>query len=604
MKSRFVPQPLRQVLSLLEGEERKFFAPLMSMMAVTALLDALGIVSMMPFLGVLSNPELIQSNWLLSAVFHYLQFSDRRSFLVFLGLVVFSFLLVSLAFKGITAWAIFRFGYRCEFSLGRRLLEKYVRQPYEWFLSQHSANLGKTVLSEVEQVVSGFLLPLMQCAAQLMVLFVLIVLMFIVDPFVASVILCSLGAGYLLIFQTIRRKLLALGRNRVLINERRFGSVTEIFGGIKDIKVSNKENAFLRHYDLSAREYARLQAVAKSAFYLPRYAMEALAFGGILLVSTYVVSEHASFENAVPVLALYALAGYRMMPALQQTFAHLGQLRFTYPAFVSLHRDLTKLATTPGLNSSSDSLSFKRCMRLDRVSYTYPGSTFSSLKNISVDIAVNSTIGLVGATGSGKTTTVDILLGLLNPQSGRVLFDGKDLNNLNKSSFSAIIGYVPQEIFLLDDSIAANIAFGVPASAIDMTSVESAARIASIDEFVQSQLPDGYRTRIGERGVRLSGGQRQRLGIARALYHRPQLLIFDEATSALDNVTEDAVMKALQELHGKITIVLVAHRLSTVRKCDIVYLFDGGHIISHGSYEKLLQHNVKFRQLVVGNSGG
>lgn len=593
---------VKRVIELMTSTERRYAVALLGMIVIMALLDALGVASIMPFMAIIANPGLVDSNRYLSAIFIALGFKDTRTFLVFLGGIVFTMLVVSLAFKGLTTWAILRFTFACEYSLGRRLLLGYVHQPYEWFLNRHSASLGKTILSEVEQVVSGYFLPLMQCAAQAIASAVLLLLLVLVDPVLAFYIFMALGTAYALIFMAIRKRLAVLGRERVESNESRFEAVTEIFGGIKEIKVTGTESAFVQRYDTPAKRYAKHQASAKTAFFLPRYAMEAIAFGGMLLVAIYLVGMSDGLQGALPVLALYAMAGYRLMPALQQVFAYVSQLRFSYPALVVLHEDYAGLDRKEGCRGETMPMQPVHLVELEDVTYAYPGSDQPALNKLAIRIPVRSSIGLVGTTGSGKTTTVDVILGLLTPQSGSLKVDGQPITANDRSSWAQTVGYVPQHIFLSDDTIAANIAFGIPEQDINIEAVKDAAKLANLRDFIESNLPNGYFTKVGERGIRLSGGQRQRIGIARALYRRPQLLVLDEATSALDNRTEHAVMKAVQSLSRKLTIVLIAHRLSTVRACDTIYLLEHGSVIGQGSYDELLATNDKFKQMATVSS--
>jgi ABC-type multidrug transport system fused ATPase/permease subunit len=289
------------------------------------------------------------------------------------------------------------------------------------------------------------------------------------------------------------------------------------------------------------------------------------------------------------------------MPALQQIYSHLTKLRFSGPALDRLHEDLMTLAPDPGAGLAVQpavSMGLSRGLQLDEVTYRYPGAPRPALTALSLEVRARSTVGLVGATGSGKTTAVDVMLGLLRPESGQLRVDGTPITPDNARAWRRTVGYVPQHIYLVDASVTANIAFGIPDDQIDHAAVARAARIANLHDFVIRELPAGYGTLIGERGVRLSGGQRQRIGIARALYHQPKVLILDEATSALDNLTEQAVMDAVTNLSGEITIVLIAHRLTTVRDCDRIYLLEQGILTGYGTFEELKETNLRFRAMV------
>jgi ABC-type multidrug transport system fused ATPase/permease subunit len=315
----------------------------------------------------------------------------------------------------------------------------------------------------------------------------------------------------------------------------------------------------------------------------------------------YLMAQSGSFASALPIIALYAFAGYRLMPALQQIYGALTQLRFAGPALDALHKDLMSLQPA-GPNTQQPAMPLTQAITLNNIVYCYPNAATPALKGISLTIPAKSTVGLVGATGSGKTTTVDLILGLLDAQEGALAIDGQPITDHNKRAWQRAIGYVPQQIYLADDTVAANIAFGIEPEQIDQTAVEKAAKIANLHEFVISDLPRGYATTVGERGVRLSGGQRQRIGIARAMYHNPQVLILDEATSALDNLTEQAVMEAVHNLGHEITIILIAHRLSTVKECDTIFLLEKGELKGRGRFEELAHTSEHFRAMAASRS--
>ena len=299
------------------------------------------------------------------------------------------------------------------------------------------------------------------------------------------------------------------------------------------------------------------------------------------------------FNNALPVISLYVFAGYRLMPALQQIYYALTQITFVSPSLDKIYEDLKDLNKT-NLSQDQTIQSINESIDLKNINYNYPNAEKKILKNINLSIKAKTTTGIVGATGSGKTTTVDIILGLLEPQEGTLEVDGNVITNKNLRSWQSLIGYVPQHIYLADDTIAANIAFGKDLKDIDPQNIERTAKIANLHKFIIDELPKKYETIIGERGVRLSGGQRQRIGIARALYNNPKLLILDEGTSALDNYTEKAVMDAVNNLPKEMTIIIITHRLDTIKNCDVIFKLDKGKLIGQGTFDELI-NNKKFR---------
>lgn len=592
---------IKKLLDLLTLSERKRAFSLLCMMLTAALLDMIGVASIMPFMAVLANPELVETNALLRTVFTQLGFTDPQQFLFALGMLVFVLLVVSLAFKALTTLAQFRFTLMREYSLSRRLVEGYLHQPYSWFLSRNSADLGKTVLSEVGTVIHQGVTPVMTLIAQGAVTIALLGLLIRIDPKLALIVGLTLATSYALILKATQRLLTRLGHERVKANQGRFSAVSEAFGASKEVKIGGLEQAYINRFSGPAQTYARHQATVQVISQLPRFALEAIAFGGMLLVVLHLMAQSGSFPRALPVIALYAYAGYRLMPALQQIYGAVTQLRFAGPALDALHADLMSLQPEHP-NPSQDAIALKRAIVLNRIQYSYPNAPHPALKNLSLTIPAKSTVGMVGVTGSGKTTTVDLILGLLEAQEGTLEVDGQVVTEHSRRSWQRTIGYVPQQIYLADDTVAANIAFGIQAKDIDQVAVERAAKIANLHEFVINELQQQYQSTVGERGVRLSGGQRQRIGIARALYHNPQVLILDEATSALDNVTEQAVMEAVHNLGHEITIILIAHRLSTVRVCDTIFLLEKGELQAQGTFNELAQANERFRAMAANHS--
>ena len=589
---------LKKLFSLLTKPERKHAGVLMGMILVMAFLDMLGVASILPFMAVLANPELVHSNAVLNTAFtisHHIGIHTSEQFLFALGVLVFVLLVVSLAFKALTNYAQIRFALMREYSIGKRLVQGYLHQPYSWFLNRHSADLGKTILSEVQKVIDFGMVSLMTLMAQSTVVLALLILLLVIDPLLAFSVGGVLGLAFATIFAALNGLLKRLGHARIQANEERFTAISEAFGAAKEVKVGGLEQAYSQRFAVPASIYAQSEASARVIAQLPRFALEAVAFGGMLLIILYLMAKSGSFAATVPVIALYAFTGYRLMPALQQIYYASAQLRFAGPALDVLHQDLISLQAVDAPQDHLSSLPLTQAITLSQVSYHYPNASQPALKGIDLNIPAHSTVGFVGATGSGKTTMVDVILGLLEPQEGHLSIDGQPLTATNRRKWQRTIGYVPQHIYLADDSVSANIAFGVHAKDVDQQAVERAAKIANLHEFVVSDLPQGYSTSVGERGVRLSGGQRQRIGIARALYHSPQLLILDEATSALDNLTEQAVMEAVNNLGHDITIILIAHRLSTVRQCDQIYLLDRGKVKAMGNFEELQKRNEQFK---------
>ena len=587
-----------KLYDLLSLSERKKALALIGMILIMAALDVIGVASIMPFIAILGNPKLIESNIILNQIYIRFGFNDRHEFLFGIGLGVFILIVVSLAFKALTSYVQTSFTHMREFTIGKRLVEGYLDQPYSWFLNRNSAILGTAILSEVGTVIGGGLIPFMTVIAQGAVTLSLVLLLLLVDPVLALTTCIVLGSAYLIIFALMSNSLKRLGLASTKANQERFTTISEAFSATKEVKLGGLEQNYIKRFSRAAEAYASCQAAALVIAQLPRFVLEIIAFGGMLILILYIMAIHKEFTEAIPIIALYAFAGYRLMPALQQIYGALTQLRFIAPALNRLHKDLIDIQKKVKQKENSTPFEIKSCINLNKIIYRYPNSNKDEIKEININISVNKITGIVGSTGSGKTTTVDIILGLLTPQKGTVTIDGTVINEKNLRQWQNIIGYVPQNIYLADDTVGANIAFGVEKRNINYEKIEKVSRIANLHDFVVNNLPNGYSTNIGERGVRLSGGQKQRIGIARALYNNPKLLILDEATSALDSITEKVVMEAVSKLGQEITIIMIAHRLSTVRNCDQIYMLKNGQIEASGTFLELLRGNMEFAAMV------
>jgi ABC-type multidrug transport system fused ATPase/permease subunit len=592
-------QTLKKILFFLTFQERKYAFFMLGLIIIMAFLDMLGVASIVPFIAVLSNPELVETNSILNTAYRASKNFGLKTpdqFLFALGILVFIMLVFSLSFKALATYVQASFTMRCEYSISRRLIEGYLHQPYTWFLSRNSADLSKNILSEVEEIVFTGINPMIGLITHSTISIAIVSLLIFVDPKIAIIVALTLGSSYIFVFKFVRRIVTQIGLQRLKNNETRFTSVSEAFGAFKELKVRGLEQFYIDRFSVSAKIFAKNKAVLSILSQLPRYILELIAFGGVLLLVLYLMNQTSNVENILPILALYVFAGYRLMPALQQIYGAISQLRYIAPALDNLRDDIVNLKPD-NLDQDQGTLSLKKAITLNHIHYNYPNVLRTALKDIHITIPAYSTVGFVGATGSGKTTIVDVILGLLNCQKGSLEVDGKVIEKNNLRSWQRSIGYVPQQIYLADDTIAGNIALGIDSKKIDQKAVESAAKIANIHEFVVNELPLQYQTTVGERGIRLSGGQLQRIGIARALYNKPKVLIMDEATSALDNITEKEVMEAVNKASLNTTIILIAHRISTVKECDIIFLLENGELKVQGTFEQLKKSNNYFREI-------
>jgi ATP-binding cassette, subfamily B, bacterial PglK len=599
-------QTLQAILKLLSRRERWQLLLIFLIMLPNALMQVAGIASVMPFIAVLAQPELVERNALISSAHALMGSPPLEQFLIVLAAGALVLLFLGNGLAALTTWIIIRFSYMRTHTLSRKLLGTYLDQDYGFFLNRNPSDLSKNVIQEVNELVSGFLIPVLQVAANAAVVAAILAMLILVDPMLAVTVGLLLGGAYAFIYWGFRRRVRRLGQLRLKANARRFKTVHEAFGAIKDIKVSNREDYYLGTYAGASYAFARNQASHALISQLPRYALETIAFGIVLLIALYLVTAGDSMEKALPMIALYAMAGYRLMPGLQKLFDMTARMRFSGPVVERINSEMERLHTAhpvklpsnpKDLTGESTELHLNDRLELQSITFRYPGMDRPVLDRLDLSIKARTSVAFVGGSGAGKSTLVDIILGLLEPESGRLMVDGQVLTREDLPYWRRRLGYVPQAIYLSDDTLRRNIALGIPDRRIDDQAMIRAAKTAAIHDFIVNELPGGYDTFAGDRGIRLSGGQRQRIGIARALYHNPDLLILDEATSALDGATEAAVMEAIERLSGEKTVIMIAHRLATVRNCNVLYLLDKGRIVASGTYDQLMAGEPAFRRM-------
>ena len=595
----------RKLFALLDARERRNFWWLAVVMLLVAAAEIAGFSAVLMLLNIISAPEKIQSVSALAWVYERFGFTSAFEFQVVLALSVLGVVITGLAIKAAGTHAINRYSSMRGYTISTRLLSAYLRHPYPWFLQHNSAELEKNVLNEVDGLVARVITPSLRLVANSILAVSILGFLLMVDPLVTLFCGGVLGLVYAPIYLGVRGQMVRVGNDMKEALEARYLVTKEATGGIKDVKVMGLEEVYVQSYSVEAQRSARAIARMGLVAELPRFILEAITFGTLVsLILLLLFRNGGNVTEIVPTLGVIALATMRLLPSLQQIYFGLVTIRSAGPVLDAIVADFAASpppAAIPG-PSSQPPMRLERELALDRVSFAYDSAERPTLHEVDLTIPARTTVGIVGGTGAGKTTMVDLILGLLAPDAGVIRVDDTALTAENLRSWQASIAYVPQTIFLTDDTIAANIAFGVPKAEIDRAAVERAARVAALHDFILSDLPGGYDTRVGERGVRLSGGQRQRIGIARAMYRDPTLLIMDEATSALDNVTEREVMEAVQRIRADKTIILIAHRLSTVRSCDTIFLMERGRLRAEGSYDRLLATSDEFRRMVGGGS--
>lgn len=590
-----------KIFAIISSAEKKKMAWLLLAIFIMGLMETAGIASIMPFLAVLSNPGIIQTNSFLSKFYQITSVANQTQFLFVLGLGVLIVLICSNAFSAFTNLLLLRFIYFQGHELSCRLFGQYLSRPYSFFLNHNSSDLTKNIISEVHRVVVGVLTPLMQITSRTIIALCILGLLIVLDPLLAFLILTICGGSYIAVFMLARKKLAERGKINTRTQSQRFKLAGEAFGGIKDLKLLNRESYYLNRYLAPSHDFALSEATGQAITILPKYALEAIVFGGMMLIMLYLIGVKQQINHVLPVLGLYAFAGYRLMPGFNQIFQGSSLIRYHFAALDiihdHMHNPIIRKQNIETISQPDKKVTFNKEISLKSVSFSYSGSDSTIFNDLSISIKENTTIGIVGTTGSGKSTLIDIILGLLRVDSGNFLVDDVEIDNHNMKSWQKNIGYVPQHIYLADDTVTRNVAFGIPDDEIDSSAVIQAATVANIHDFVTNELPQSYETTLGERGVRLSGGQRQRIGIARALYHDPKLLVLDEATSALDGLTENAIIDAINKLSGSKTIIMIAHRITTVKECDKIFVMENGKIIAHGSYNELITSCEQFRAI-------
>ena len=592
----------RKAWALLDRRERRNGIVVLAVAMLTALASTGMVASVLPFLTVLSDPQSIQTSARLSWAYDTFGFQSPHGFLVALGLGAIAVIATSAALQIANVYSISRFSLMCVHSLSLRLMTQYLGQPYEYFLTSHTGAMSTRVLAECSEFVSRFLRPASNLLTASVLLLSLLGFLMWMSPLITVIAFSVLGGAYGGLYMLGRRRIRRLGLERSQANALRYRMAGEALGGVKDIKLLGREASYIDRFGDPSLRVARTQMDIELISQLPKIAVQAVGIVGVVVICLVLVqSTGLEAEGAVagvlPLLGVFAFAAQRMLPELGKLYGSATMIQSGRAAVELLHADLVERPAGRLPRGTERPLGLTRDLRMEAVSYRYPNADRAGVSDVSLTFRAGERVGIVGGSGAGKTTLADILLGLLRPQEGRLLVDDVAVDDDNVSAWQRTVGYVPQEIFLTDATVSENIALGLPPEEIDEARVRRAARIASLEAFVETELPEGFATRVGERGVRLSGGQRQRIGIARAMYHDADLIVFDEATSALDNLTEREVMQAINALPGDKTLVMIAHRLSTVRNCDRIIVLSEGQVASLGSWDELLVSSPEFRRI-------
>lgn len=589
----------QKLLYLFTTRERWQIAGLFILILIGAGFETLGVGLVLPFISLLENPQRVQETGLLKWVYQAVGEPELRQFLIWASLGLIGIFLLKNAYL---TWLNYL---QCTFTnnkiveLYSRLFRAYLYSPYTFHLQRNSADLIRNLSSETVIFFSGVLIPGLLAITEVTILGCIALFLLILEPITFLAAAGGIGIATIIFYRMVRQKLSDLGWQRQDHQGQMIRMINHGLGGIKEAKVLGREPFFIdefeKHNIYSNRALKFYQVVSQ----LPRFFIETVSIVGVMLIVVFVLAQGRDFSDVIPTISLFAAAAFRLMPSINRILNAVTTMRFSSSSVYVLYQDLMELK--PVLNRQvvySRQVAevqpvFKKEIALQNVFYRYPGASDNALKGVSLTIPKGTSVGFVGYSGAGKTTIVDVILGLLPPTEGQVLVDGRDIHE-DLSAWQRLIGYIPQSIYLCDDTLRNNIAFGIPADEINEDWIESAVESAQLTELVKS-LPEGLDTLVGERGVRLSGGQRQRVGIARALYHNPEVLVMDEATAALDNQTEAGVMEAVEKLSGEKTLIIIAHRLSTVKNCERLYFMSQGKIVDSGTYDELCQRNREFQ---------
>jgi len=590
---------VKKILYLLPAGDKYKLLALFVLMLLAAALEVAGIGMIPAFVAIVADPDKVMQHGAVGNLLEYLGITAPRELLIWGGATLIAVFVVKNTYIIFYYYIEARYTYNRFYKIAHRLMSSYMQAPYTFHLKRNTAELLRNSNHEVRLLINKIIRPSLNLAKEMLMTLAIIIFLLVLEPIITLVVFMLLGSsvgGFMMLTQ---KRMKQYGKEDQLHRSGLIKALNQGVGGIKDARVLNREAEFIEKFRFAAFRSSYLMRMYEFVSKIPKPIVETMAVAGIMLIAVLMVLQGREVAAIVPVLTLFAMATVRLMPALQNITKALTQLRYNIVVVDPLYSDIRELAEYRKnfLNDrkKQERVVLEKSIEARDIHYRYPGSDEWALDGISFMIQSGQSVAFTGSSGAGKTTIVDILLGLLDPVKGEILLDGKNIQD-QLSAWQRNIGYIPQFIYLSDETLRNNIAFGIPEKEIKDQNIWRALRLANLDEFVQ-RLPKKLNTIIGERGVRLSGGQRQRVGIARALYHDPQVLVMDEATSALDNTTEKQIISAIDQLRGERTIITVAHRLTTVMNCDVIYFMRNGKIEANGTYNELVLQNERFKVL-------
>jgi HlyD family secretion protein len=595
---------LKSLFLLLTPSQRKNLFLLQFLVILMSFAEIASVFSIGPFMALIGNLEQLHGDSFLAKAYEFSGISNENNFVIAFGLAVIFILIFSALLSTFTLWRLAMYGARVGSDLGNRLFSYYMSESWLFHAQANSSDFINKISVETTRVTGSIILQLMYLNAKMMLALFLSLTIFIFNPSVALSGALIFSLAYFFIYRLAKRQLAINGKKISQENQSRLQLMSEGFGGIKEILLLGRQQLFNKRFFDASNNFFNAWGNSQVLSSVPRYFMELIAFSSaVLLVMFLIIANQNNLSSILPMVSIYALAGFKLLPAFQQIYFSISTIQGNIASYDNLKIDLQSSAKKSlpdwqylGSKITEEKIEFQSSIQLSNITFGYPETSKPLITNLTIKFPKNQVIGLVGPSGSGKSTIIDILMGLIDPDSGFVGYDEKILKLHQKRALQNKIGFVSQAIYLADTSIKENIAFGIPPHKINNQKIANAIKLANLIDVIQS-LPDGINTLVGERGVQLSGGQRQRIGIARSLYNDPEILVFDEATSSLDGLTEKLIMEAIDSFAGKKTIILIAHRLSTVKNCNLIYFIDKGQVTDKGTYQHLITTNSSFKKM-------
>ncbi|MFT5707703.1 MAG: ABC-type multidrug transport system fused ATPase/permease subunit [Oceanospirillaceae bacterium] len=595
------------LFNMLTSKQKTKMVILQVFFFLSAVMQVAGVASLAPFIAVISNSSVIETNLVLNYLYEFLNADSLKMFLLQYAVLVAGFIFIGNIIAAFVLWLLFHFSINTGAALQNQLYTNYMANEYIFFANKNSSTLIANITSQIPRLVYMVLQPILSLISQFFIVVIIIGGLIYLDPMLAFSSALIIFGIYSLIYIFLRKEMVVSGATITEVMERKLVLLNESIQGIKEVKLLNVEKWYQQELNATTMKGLNAQAFVGLSGDLPKFIVETIVFTAILGLAIYLIFTQGVEGSAMSTLSFYAMAGYKLLPAAQTIYKAISSIKANAGVISDIHKELENskqylqrnlIEDKSYVEKESEQLNSRHFdIKLNNVDFQYPTSETSVISDLNLQIPENTMVSFVGGSGAGKSTVANLILGLLTPTEGNIEVGGELLTKANLRAWQKGIGYVPQSIFLTDDTLAKNIAFGIPDDEIDEQRLIAAATKANIIKFIEQQ-PNKFQFKVGENGGRLSGGQRQRVGIARALYKNPRILVLDEATSALDGITEKLILNEIHQLTSSLTVIMIAHRLSTIVNSDVIYLISAGTVAAEGSYKQLIKENEYFRKLV------